>query len=248
MTGIIRTFIFCALFLAAGVWIPAKPAAAAVIPAAEDAEEMTCFWKEVYREFLAGKAEIPVDTGKYTPQELMNFRHYAFDLANSPASDSLSWQEDEEGGSILLPGGNPAYRECALRQEKAEQEIRKMTEGLSADEESVRLLWDRLTEEAAYGADGCPNSCYSLLEEGVSRCHGMAMLFTRELKALNVPSCYVLGTAGGLHAWTAFVLNGVLYAADPAFAVCRKEQGGEEKYFLSPDLLFGEDRTILAFY
>ncbi len=247
MTGIIHTFVFCALFLAAGLWIPAKPAPAAQF-GAEDAEWMTCFWKEVYREFLAGKTEIPVDFSRFSPQELADFRLYAFDLANSPASDSISWCGEGNEGFILIPEGDLSYRECALRHEKAEQMILERTEGLSADEESVRLLWDRLTAEAAYGAEGCPNSCYSLLKEGVSRCHGMAMLFTRELKALGIPSYYVLGTTGGLHAWTAFVLDGVLYAADPAYAVCRKEQGGEEKYFLSPDLLFGEDRTILALY
>ena len=277
MSGMRGTFLFCALFLAAGASFGDYPAfgeeyaaEAAELregvsggePAAEgplgelpvaggeagDREAMTAFWEEVYREFLSGKTDIPVYAGHYTPKELTEFRHYAYNLANSPDSDVITWYDEGDGDFRLHLGSGPEYKRCALRHDFAEKKIKELTEGLSPDEESVRYLWKELVAHAVYGADDCRNSCAGLLEDGVSRCHGMAMLFTKELEAIGIESYYVLGTTTGLHAWTAFVLDGMLYAADPAYAVCLKDQGGEERYFLSPDLTFGEDRTIRALY
>ncbi len=106
------------------------------------------------------------------------------------------------------------------------QEYVDAVSGIADTYEVVRTVHDKLVTEVEYAYDSNRQPEDALwahsiggVVDGKNRvvCEGYAKMFQLVLNALNIPNIYIVGDAGGGHAWNAVQLEGEWYFVDPTW-------------------------------
>lgn len=130
---------------------------------------------------------------------------------------------------------------------KVQAIIETMPDGLSTYEK-VKYVNDWIVQNTMYGeySTASPHSAYAVAMEGVGVCQGYALLVTKLLNELQVPSQYVVGEVESeAHAWNLVQINGNWYHLDVTWNDPLPDRGNKVRYdyFLKSDIHMSVDHT-----
>ena len=127
---------------------------------------------------------------------------------------------------------------------KIEQIIQAVPEHAS-EAEKVKFVNDYLVVHTTYNTNSAanPHTPYSVLMNGEGVCEGYALAALLMFEALDVEAKYVVGDAGGPHAWNLVQVDGQWYHLDTTWNDPVPDQGYKVhyNYFLITDEKMAED-------
>ena len=127
---------------------------------------------------------------------------------------------------------------------KIEQIVQSVPEHAS-EAEKVKFVNDYLVVHTKYNTNttASPHTPYSVLMNGEGVCEGYALAALLMFEALDVEAKYVVGDAGGPHAWNLVQVDGQWYQLDITWNDPMPDQGDKVhyNYFLITDEKMAED-------
>ncbi|MGN7477461.1 transglutaminase domain-containing protein [Solibacillus silvestris] len=127
---------------------------------------------------------------------------------------------------------------------KIEQIINTVPQG-ATEAEKVKFVNDYLVVHTKYNLDSKanPHTPYSILVNGEGVCEGYALAALLMLEALHIEAKYVVGNAGGPHAWNLVKVDGQWYHLDTTWNDPLPDQGEKVhyQYFLITDEKMSDD-------
>lgn len=123
--------------------------------------------------------------------------------------------------------------------------IKQVSQSLSAgltDAEKVKFVNDYLVSQTKYNAQSAvnPHTPYAILFHGEGVCEGYALAAYLMLEELGVEAKYVVGDAGGPHAWNLVKVDNAWYHLDTTWNDPLPDQGKNIRY----DYFLISDKTI----
>lgn len=122
---------------------------------------------------------------------------------------------------------------------KVQAIIESMPNNLSIYDQ-VKYVNDYIVQNTVYGeySSASPHSAYAVALEGIGVCQGYALLVSKLLTELGIPTIYVVGEVeSGSHAWNLVQIDGEWYHLDVTWNDPLPDRGNKVRYdyFLKTD-------------
>ena len=153
-------------------------------------------------------------------------------------------------GSVIEWQVDMSYDLTAEENAQVNGKIKQLTDSIpstATDIEKIKFVNDYLVKHTKYTAESTasPHTPFSVLMNGEGVCEGYALAALLMLEALDVEVKYVVGDAGGPHAWNLVKVEGEWYHLDTTWNDPLPDQGEKVhyNYFLLSDATMAQDHT-----